>query len=146
VGSRRLVRAGLLPAIAVEPGWLTLPAILPGSQPTAALIRALAATARHLRVDWSVADIRLRLDDGGLTELADDLLLAGPAPRRTQLLITVDQFEEVLTQSGRCERARFAQLLHQTSNGSRCTAGALRRTTFRATNRATMEIKNGWGT
>ena len=35
----------------------------------------------------------------------------GPGPRRTHLLIVVDQFEELLTQAAPAERARFAGLL-----------------------------------
>jgi Novel STAND NTPase 1 len=60
---------------------------------------------------WSTADIRRRLDEGGLAELANDLLLAGPGPRRTRLLLVVDQFEELLTQAAPGERAPFADLL-----------------------------------
>src|SRR4051794_14134296 len=110
-GKSSLVRAGLLPAMAGEPGWATVPAILPGPHPVAALTRELAGTARRQGLGWSVADIRRRLDDGGLTELADELLLAGPEPRRTHLLVVVDQFEELLTQAGPVERARFVALV-----------------------------------
>ena len=63
-GKSSLVRAGLLPVMAAEPGWHTVPAILPGTQPVAVLTRELAATARRRGLDWSVADIRRRLDDG----------------------------------------------------------------------------------
>jgi hypothetical protein len=110
-GKSSLVRAGLLPVMAVEPGWSTLPAILPGTQPVAALTRELAASARQLGVGWSMSDIRGRLDDGGFADLADELLLAGTGPRQTHLLVVVDQFEELLTQAGSGERARFAALL-----------------------------------
>ena len=48
-GKSSLVRAGLLPVMAGEPGWWTVPAILPGTQPVAALTRELAATAHQLR-------------------------------------------------------------------------------------------------
>ena len=110
-GKSSLVRAGVLPMMAGEPGWLTVPPILPGTQPVAVLIRELAATAHDCGVGCSVAEISRRLDEGGLAEFADDLLLAGPGPRRTHLLIVVDQFEELLTQAGSTERARFAGLL-----------------------------------
>jgi conflict system STAND superfamily ATPase len=102
---------GLQPVIAAEPGWVTLPAILPGPQPVGALTRELAAFARQCGLSWSVADIRHRLDDGGLTELVDEVLLAAPSPRRARLLIAIDQFEELLTQAGPAERVRFAALL-----------------------------------
>ena len=41
-GKSSFVRAGLLPSLAVEPGWLTVPAIVPGTQPVAMLARELA--------------------------------------------------------------------------------------------------------
>jgi hypothetical protein len=110
-GKSSLIRAGLQPVIAAEPGWVTLPAILPGPQPVGALTRELAAFARQCGLSWSVADIRHRLDDGGLTELVDEVLLAAPSPRRARLLIAIDQFEELLTPAGPAERVRFAALL-----------------------------------
>ncbi|HVE95728.1 MAG TPA: AAA family ATPase [Pseudonocardiaceae bacterium] len=113
-GKSSLVRAGLLHVMAAEPGWCTLPPILPGAAPVAALARQLAAATQQLRLDWTVEDIRHRLDDGGLTELADELLLAA---RARQLLVVVDQFEELLTQASPGQRARFAQLLHPALGG-----------------------------
>src|SRR3954462_8617057 len=47
-GKSSLVRAGLLPGMAAEPEWWTLPALLPGAQPVAALARRLAGAARPL--------------------------------------------------------------------------------------------------
>ena len=125
-GKSSLVRAGLLPVMAGEPGWQTVPAILPGTQPVAALTRELAAAARQCGLGWSTAEIRRRLDDGGLAELANDLLLAGPGPRRTHLLIVVDQFEELLTQAAPAERARFAGLLGPALAGPVQVVGTLR--------------------
>jgi energy-coupling factor transporter ATP-binding protein EcfA2 len=113
-GKSSLVRAGLLHVMAQEPGWWTLPPMLPGADPVAALIRQLAVVARRLDLGWTVGDIRHRLDDGGLTELADELVLAAQARR---LLLVVDQFEELLTQSLPGQRARFAQLLHPALGG-----------------------------
>src|SRR4051812_25430332 len=81
-GKSSLVRAGLLPVMAAEPEWWTLPAILPGRHPVTALARELAASARQLGLTWAVEDVRRRLDSGRLTELADDLLLAVPGRRR----------------------------------------------------------------
>ncbi|MEX5721783.1 nSTAND1 domain-containing NTPase, partial [Geodermatophilus maliterrae] len=116
-GKSSLVRAGLLPVMAADADWWTLPAILPGTQPVAALARELAATARQLDLSWTVTDVGHRLDEGHLTQLVDDLLLAVTGKRRRQLLIVVDQFEELLTQTGREERARFAELLHGALEG-----------------------------
>ena len=116
-GKSSLVRAGLLHVMADEAGWMTLAPILPGTDPVAALIRELAAAARQVGLDWTVSQVRQRLDAKGLTELADELLLAAPGERR-RLLIVVDQFEELLTQASPAVRARFAQLLRPVLGGS----------------------------
>ncbi|MGH3770253.1 MAG: TIR domain-containing protein [Pseudonocardiaceae bacterium] len=114
-GKSSLVRAGLLHVMAQEPGWWTLPPILPGADPVAALVRQLAAAAQQLDLkNWTVADVRHRLDDDGLTALADELLLAARARR---LLVVVDQFEELLTQASSEQRAQFTQLLHPALGG-----------------------------
>ncbi len=113
-GKSSLVRAGLLHVMATEAGWWTLDPILPGADPVAALVRQLAATARKLGLDWTVAQVRHQLDDGGLTELVDELLLVARARR---LLVVVDQFEELLTQATPAARVRFAQLLHPALGG-----------------------------
>ncbi len=113
-GKSSLVRAGLLHVMAEEPGWCTLPPILPSTDPVAALARQLVATAQQLGRDWTVADVLHRLDDGGLTALADELL---PAAQAQRLLMVVDQFEELLTQTPSPQRARFAQLLHPALGG-----------------------------
>ncbi|HEV7450380.1 MAG TPA: TIR domain-containing protein [Pseudonocardiaceae bacterium] len=109
-GKSSLVRAGLVPVIADEPGWWTLPPIVPGADPVAALIRELAAAARTVGLDWTVTQVRHRLDEAGLTKLVDELLLAAPG-RRRRLLVVIDQFEEMLTQATPAARARFAGLL-----------------------------------
>jgi hypothetical protein len=56
-GKSSLVRAGLLHAMAEEPGWWTLPPVLPGADPVATLIRQLAIAAQQLEQGWTVADI-----------------------------------------------------------------------------------------
>ncbi|HSL06708.1 MAG TPA: toll/interleukin-1 receptor domain-containing protein, partial [Pseudonocardiaceae bacterium] len=111
-GKSSLVRAGLLHVMADEPGWWTLPPMLPGADPVAALARELTAAAGQLGLDWTVAQVRHQLDDTGLIGLADELLLAAPGGRRRRLLLVVDQFEELLTQTPPGHRAHFAQLLH----------------------------------
>jgi energy-coupling factor transporter ATP-binding protein EcfA2 len=113
-GKSSLVRAGLVRVIADEPGWWTLAPILPGAEPVAALARELAASAQRLGLGWTVAGVRQRLDDDGLTGLADELLLAARARR---LLLVVDQFEELLTQTPPGHRAYFAQLLRSALGG-----------------------------
>jgi ABC-type hemin transport system ATPase subunit len=61
-GKSFLVRAGLLPALTSDRGCVALPAVRPGAEPTAALARALAATAHQLGLGWTVAFTRTQLD------------------------------------------------------------------------------------
>jgi len=116
-GKSSLVRAGLVPLMTGEPGWWTLPPIVPGADPVAALARELAAAAQQSGLDWTVTQVHQQLDNGGLTELADELLLAAPGGPRRRLLIVVDQFEELLTQTAPADRVRFAELLRPTLSG-----------------------------
>ncbi|MGH3697391.1 MAG: toll/interleukin-1 receptor domain-containing protein [Pseudonocardiaceae bacterium] len=119
-GKSSLVRAGLLPAMATEPDWRTLPAILPGADPVGALARELATAARRIGLGWTVEQVERRLGGAGLTPLADELLLADPDGPQRRLLVVVDQFEELLTQTPPAARARFAALLHPELSGPVC--------------------------
>jgi len=106
-GKSSLVRAGLLPAIAKEPGWATLTPFAPGLDPVAALSRELAHATRS-----TPSQIRQRLDQAnGLVLAVEDLMCAGGSPPRRRLLVIIDQFEEILTRSPGTSRARFADLL-----------------------------------
>ncbi|MDQ3153956.1 MAG: TIR domain-containing protein [Actinomycetota bacterium] len=125
-GKSSLVRAGLVPVMADEPGWRVLPPILPGSDPVAALARELAAAARRIGLDWTVEHVRHRLAENGFAGLADELLLADPDGPQRRLLLVVDQFEELLTQAAPGQRARFAELLHPALTGPVRMVGTLR--------------------
>src|SRR4051794_12510735 len=116
-GKSSLVRAGLLPVMAAELEWWTLPAMLPGTRPIAALARELSASAKQVGLTWTVTDVHHRLAEDGLGGLVEDLLHAVPGQRRRHLLLVVDQFEELLTQTGAEERARFAELLRDALDG-----------------------------
>jgi energy-coupling factor transporter ATP-binding protein EcfA2 len=116
-GKSSLVRAGLLPVMAEEPGWLTLPPILPGADPVAALARELAAATRQSNLDWTVERVHHVLAERGLVGCADELLSAHPDGPLRRLLLVVDQYEELLTQAGPANRARFAQLLRPALSG-----------------------------
>jgi hypothetical protein len=84
-GKSSLVRAGLLPVMALEAGWRTLPPLVRGVDPVAALARELAHAARMLQLDWTFSVVRNRLNqDDGLAVPSDELLLAGDA---RQLLV-----------------------------------------------------------
>jgi WD40 repeat protein len=117
-GKSSLVRAGLVPVMADDPGWGTVAPILPGRDPVGGLVRELTSAARRLGLGWSVAQVRGRVEGGDLVELVDEILLAAPLSRRRRLLLVVDQFEELLTQTPPRERARFAELLRAGTAGS----------------------------
>ncbi len=106
-GKSSLMRAGLIPAMAAESDWWTVPAFVPGADPVAALARALAEAALPAGLDWTVGEVRRRLAEEGFRALADELLVA---TRCRRLLVVVDQFEELLRQSPPAERAKFAEL------------------------------------
>ncbi|MGH4001554.1 MAG: ATP-binding protein, partial [Pseudonocardiaceae bacterium] len=81
-GKSSLVRAALAPVLAGEPDWWTLPPIVPGADPVAALVRELATAARQLGLAWTVAHVRDQLANGWLARLADELLLSAPDASR----------------------------------------------------------------
>jgi WD40 repeat protein len=112
--------------MAGEPGWWTLSPIVPGADPVAALARELATASRELDLNWTLEHIRHQLDEGGLIGLAEGLLLAALGSRGQRLLIVVDQFEELLTQTGPEDRARFADLLRPALTGPVRVVGTLR--------------------
>jgi len=113
-GKSSLVRAGLLPAMAGEPGWATLAPFTPGTDPIAALSQELAHTARS-----TPAQMRRQLgEDKGLVLAVEDLLHAGaPSPQR-RLLVVIDQFEEILTRSSATSRAQLAEMFGPAVAGS----------------------------
>ncbi|MGH3822282.1 MAG: TIR domain-containing protein, partial [Pseudonocardiaceae bacterium] len=114
-GKSSLVRAGLVPKMASEPGWRTVPPMQPGADPVGALARALAAAAEIYGLDWTVEQVCRQLDeDGGLTRLVHELL---PSAGTRHLLLVVDQFEELLTQTDPARRTQFATLLNQALAG-----------------------------
>jgi energy-coupling factor transporter ATP-binding protein EcfA2 len=86
-GKSSLVRAGLLPAMANEPGWTTLTPFTPGTDPVAALSQELAHAARS-----TPSQIRWQLNnDNGLVLAVEDLLCTGASPPRRRLLVVIDQ-------------------------------------------------------
>ena len=118
-GKSSLLSAAVAPLVDSDPAWLTVPLLVPGSDPLPELARALATTATRLGLDWSASDVRSRLEAGtdGLRRVADDLLAAGPAIHQRRLLVTVDQAEELFTRTTLAARQRFAQLLRDAVAG-----------------------------
>ncbi len=125
-GKSSLVRAGLLPVMAGEPGWRTLAPMLPGADPLGALARVLAGSARRIGLDWTMEYVHHRFENSGLTGLADELLLADPSGPQQHLLVVVDQFEELLTQTAPAERDRFVTLVRSALTGPVQVLGTLR--------------------
>ena len=83
-GKSSLIRAGLLPRIAGEGTWLALSPMVPGTDPTGNLIRALAAVTRERRLPLDVTTLRQSLTRDGLKGISTDLLLAARSPERVQ--------------------------------------------------------------
>jgi WD40 repeat protein/energy-coupling factor transporter ATP-binding protein EcfA2 len=118
-GKSSLVRAGLLPAIADEPGWCVLPPLNTSADTITSLSIELASalTAYGVRSTPSAVLERLRAD-GGLIRVTEELLAApGQRPRR-RLLIVFDQFEEILSAEADSGRANLARLLRPAITGS----------------------------
>ncbi|HSR22621.1 MAG TPA: WD40 repeat domain-containing protein, partial [Candidatus Eisenbacteria bacterium] len=87
----------------------------PGRDPVQALVREFGAASQELRLGWTLDHVREQLGrKGGIVALADGLLLAA---QRRHLLLTVDQFEEVLTQADLESWARFAAVLSEAQRG-----------------------------
>ncbi|MCE6999105.1 TIR domain-containing protein [Saccharothrix sp. S26] len=112
-GKSSLLRAGLVPALG---DWLCLTPWQPGDDPVSALARAVTTTARRHGLTWRLDEVRDRLTaDHGLRHLTEELLTDGP--RRTRLLIPVDQGEELFTRADDGQRARLGRLLRHALDG-----------------------------
>ncbi|MGH3771517.1 MAG: TIR domain-containing protein, partial [Pseudonocardiaceae bacterium] len=110
-GKSSLVRAGVLPVMAGEPGWRVVAPMLPGADPVGALVRVLALAARRIGLDWTMEKISHWLHHRGLSGVADELLLADPGGPQQRMLVVVDQVEELLTQTSPAQRDRFIELV-----------------------------------
>jgi type II secretory pathway predicted ATPase ExeA len=112
-GKSSLLNAAVAPLLSSDPAWLTVPTLVPGTDPLSELARALAITANRLELDWSATDVRERLEvsTNGLRRVADDLLAAGSTTHQRRLLVMVDQAEELFTRTTPVALQRFAQLL-----------------------------------
>jgi WD40 repeat protein/energy-coupling factor transporter ATP-binding protein EcfA2 len=123
-GKSSLLRAGLGPVINSEPGWLTLPALVPGRDPVATLARELAREAKDVGLDWTFSFARDQLNsDDGLAVLSNELLVASD---KQQLLCMVDQAEELITVASTSARGQFADLLRPALADSVEVVGTLR--------------------
>ena len=81
------------------------------------LVRAIASLVRERHIDFDVASLRMNLQHSGLKAVATDLLVAAQADGQCKLLIVIDQFEELLTQTEPRERAEFVETIEPTLGG-----------------------------
>ncbi|MGH3701181.1 MAG: TIR domain-containing protein [Pseudonocardiaceae bacterium] len=127
-GKSSLLNAAVVPLLDTDPAWLTVPSLVPGTDPLPELARALAATAIRLELSWSANDVRsmLETDTDGLRRVAYDLLAAGPATHPRRLLVSVDQAEELFTRTTPDALQRFAQLLRDAMTGPVHVVAAIR--------------------
>ena len=116
-GKSSLIRAGVLPRLAGVVDWLPIPPILPGTDPLGSLARAMAALTRERRINFNATSLRKDLCRDGLRTVATDLLLAAGTDSQCKLLIVIDQFEELLTQTEPDERAEFVATLEPALGG-----------------------------
>src|SRR6185369_3644111 len=120
-GKSSLVRAGLIPRLAADRGWLVLPALVPAASavadPVGELARVLAGEGRRRGLGWTVGGVA---DDlarpGGISRLVAELLADAVPARR--ILLVVDQAEELLAAStAEAKRRRFATMLREATSG-----------------------------
>ncbi len=105
VGKSSLCRAGVLPAVeegALGDGWKTV-TFVPSRHPVAALAAALAP---HLGAEEGELARRITGDPGEIPRALRQKLGAGGG-----ILLFVDQFEELITQSDRAEAVDFVRAL-----------------------------------
>ena len=86
---------------------------MPGRDPVGAVCIELAeAGTRQLSLPgWGLDEVRRRVATHGLNHVVNELLLAVPGPRRSRVILVVDQLEELLTQSAAAARAEFAKVI-----------------------------------
>ena len=110
-GKSSLVRAGVLPRIAGEDYWLSLPPIVPGADPLGSLVHAITELTAAQRISIDTKPLRKDIERDGLRTVARDLLVAAGTTSHCKLLVVIDQFEELLTQTEPAERSKFVAAL-----------------------------------
>ena len=90
---------------------------MPGTDPLGNLARAIAALKRERHIPFDVTSLRKNLTDNGLSCVATDLLVAAEADNQCKLLVVIDQYEELLTQTPPDARAQFADTLRKALGG-----------------------------
>jgi hypothetical protein len=126
-GKSSLLRAAVVPLLEGDPTWLTVPPVVPGTDPFMELARVLAVGSQQLRLNWLASDVRSRLkaDSDGLQRVANDLLAASAAAHR-RLLVPIDQAEELFTRTTPAVMRQFAQSLRGAAGTSVQVVASLR--------------------
>ena len=111
-GKSSLLKAAVVPLLEGDPTWLTVPPVVPGTDPFMELARVLAVVSQQLGLNWLASDVRGRLeaDSDGLQRVANDLLAASAAAHR-RLLVPIDQAEELFTRTTPAVMRQLAQSL-----------------------------------
>lgn len=116
-GKSSLVMAGLVPAVSDDADWRALAPFRPGTDPLSALVGEFVRAGRLAGLPWTASDVRRRLRDGLLADLATDLLAEDDGTSR-RLLVVVDQFEELVNRTDPAGRRQFVDaLLARTAGG-----------------------------
>ena len=114
-GKSSLVRAGLIPRLKKLPDqWFILPTMRPFDDPAGQLMESLILAYRKLEHDPDMDRLEKQIlkKPGDLVQALSDLRMeAGEGSRR--ILLFVDQFEEIVTQTTATERQRFLKLIHE---------------------------------
>ena len=98
-GKSSLIRAGVLPRLEGEAVFLPMAPVVPGTDPMGGLQRELAAMAHKRHLDVDVRSLLKDCAPDRIKAVANELLLAAGADSRCKLVIVIDQFEELLTQT-----------------------------------------------
>ena len=114
-GKSSLLRAGLLPRLARQPGrWVLLPPLLPGRQPIRNLAVCLASAFAEAGRIRPADELKMVLDrdPAGLLKLAEKLAeLRHNGSGQARVLVVIDQAEELITRTGIQEQQTFLTLL-----------------------------------
>jgi WD40 repeat protein len=126
-GKSSLLNAAVVPMLDNDPAWLTVPKLVPGTDPLSELTRALAVRANGLGLGWSAGDVRVRLkaDTDGLRRVTDDLLAASAAAHG-QLVVPIDQAEELFTRAPSAALHEFVRALRDGTVGRVKVVAAMR--------------------
>ena len=109
-GKSSLIRAGLLPAISVEPGWWAAPVMTPTARPVAILADRLSRCAAGVDLRWTPSYVERKLAVGAVSDVVSEILSAAPGNPHS-LVVVVDQLEELFVLAGDGVREGFLEVL-----------------------------------